>query len=238
MDHEEATSTSAAEKYVLGEMSDEERDQYEEHFFDCPECAEQVQAAAIFLENAKSVLPANQSERGAPGLGSILRWTGGWRRFWPLPLGAAAALLLLLGVVGYQSLIVLPHLREKLRDSAALQSAPWYFLSISRSELPVVTVSDQQRMVGLTLSKSFDRSFPSYLCEVRNAAGQTVLSAVLPAPPPGDELQILVPTERLQPGAYVVAVAGLDPSASSIPVSGFARYNFTFDRVERGETKR
>ncbi|HXB55397.1 MAG TPA: zf-HC2 domain-containing protein [Vicinamibacteria bacterium] len=236
MDHEEATSTRAAESYVLGEMTPEERDQYEEHFFSCPECAEEVRAAAIFLENAKSVLAVNLQEGNEPNRGPW--WTGKRALFWPLPLGAAAALLVLLGVVGYQSLIVLPSLKDRLREGTALQSAPWYFLSISRSELPIVTVSGQQRMVGLTLSKSSDRSFPSYLCEVRNAAGQMVISAVLPAPPAGDELQILVPTERLRPGAYVVAVAGLDPSAGSAPASAFARYHFTFDRLERGDTKR
>ena len=156
----------------------------------------------------------------------------------PITTTLVTSAILLFGVVGYQSLIVLPYLKDRVREGTALQSAPWYFLSISRSEQPVVAVSDQQRMVGLTLSKSSDRSFPFYLCEVRNAAGQTLISAVLPAPPAGDELQILVPTERLQPGAYVVAVAGLDPSAGSAPLSTFARYHFTFDRLERGDTKR
>src|SRR5258708_30206891 len=98
MDHEEATSTSAAEKYALGEMTPEERDQYEEHFFECPECAEEVQAAAIFLENAQLVIPVNHLDQVAGAGGP--RWTRNWGLFWPLPFGAAAALLVLLGVVG------------------------------------------------------------------------------------------------------------------------------------------
>jgi anti-sigma factor RsiW len=42
MDHDEAISTHAATRYVLGEMDDKERDAFEDHMFACPECAKQV----------------------------------------------------------------------------------------------------------------------------------------------------------------------------------------------------
>lgn len=35
----------AAERYILGEMNREERDAFEEHYFDCPECAMSVRSA-------------------------------------------------------------------------------------------------------------------------------------------------------------------------------------------------
>jgi len=245
MDHMKATSTGAAEKYALGEMGEQERDQYEEHFFACPECADEVKATAIFLDNAKPVLGegasgaprAGPSEPGSNERDTRFRWTD-WRTlFWPLPLGAATSMLALLGVSGYQGLVLLPQMRHELREAVALQSAPSYFLSLSRGEVPVVRASAGQRVVALTLSRSSDRPLPFYRCEVLDAAGRSVMSRVVPGPSLGDELQILLPTERLQPGAYVLAVAGLESTSSRASAAGVVRYHFTFERNgARGKT--
>jgi anti-sigma factor RsiW len=56
MDHNEALQLQAAEKYVLGELSQPLRDEFEEHFFECQECALDVKAAAGFADNASRVL--------------------------------------------------------------------------------------------------------------------------------------------------------------------------------------
>jgi len=48
MDHSEALRLQAAERYVLGELSPELREQYEEHYFTCEECASDVKASAVF----------------------------------------------------------------------------------------------------------------------------------------------------------------------------------------------
>ncbi len=44
------------ERYVLGELSEEQRAQYEAHFFDCLRCAEEVRAAAAFMRVARGIL--------------------------------------------------------------------------------------------------------------------------------------------------------------------------------------
>ncbi len=46
MEHKTAIKTLAAERYLLGEMPDEERDEFEAHYFTCTECAEEVRHAA------------------------------------------------------------------------------------------------------------------------------------------------------------------------------------------------
>ena len=55
MDHNEALRQQAAEKYVLGELPPTLRDEFEEHFFECQECALDVTAAAGFVDNARAV---------------------------------------------------------------------------------------------------------------------------------------------------------------------------------------
>ena len=51
MDHETAVRLQAAERYLLDQFSPEERRGFEEHFFGCPECADQVRAASILAAN-------------------------------------------------------------------------------------------------------------------------------------------------------------------------------------------
>src|SRR5580704_6048204 len=56
MDHSESIRLMAAEKYLLGELAPELREQFEEHFFDCQECALDVRAGAALVEHSKVVL--------------------------------------------------------------------------------------------------------------------------------------------------------------------------------------
>ena len=56
MDHDEAVRTLATEEYLLGELNPEVRDQFEEHVFDCQQCAFDLWAAATFLGHARVLL--------------------------------------------------------------------------------------------------------------------------------------------------------------------------------------
>jgi anti-sigma factor RsiW len=47
MDHQEAVRQNATEKYLLDELDPELRDQFEEHLFDCQDCALDVRAGAM-----------------------------------------------------------------------------------------------------------------------------------------------------------------------------------------------
>lgn len=63
MDHAGALRLRAAVKYMLGELAQAERDSFEEHYFDCSECALDVQAAAAFADNARNVLSDDEEQR-------------------------------------------------------------------------------------------------------------------------------------------------------------------------------
>ena len=47
----------ASERYLLGELTPELRDAYEEHMFGCTECANDARFGAAFIDHAKVVLP-------------------------------------------------------------------------------------------------------------------------------------------------------------------------------------
>lgn len=237
MDHSQAMSTHAAERYALGEMDEAERDAFEAHFFECPECAEEVKVAFRFLGAAESAVrqdePALGAEDAADSRPPLPKTAGFGVRglFWPVPLGVVAAVVLVLGGAAvYLATVTVPRLERSLAQNEALQPAPWLFLSVSRSEPPRVTVSAGESWVGLTLSRNSDRSFPYYRCEIRDANDQAVLRSVIPGVPARDELQILVPTGKLRPGAYVLAVAGLESPSSATPSTPLTRYHFTLAR--------
>src|ERR1700756_1194670 len=103
MDHSEAVQLRATEKYLLGDLPTDQREAFEDHFFECTECAQDVKAAAVLIDNARAVLhetPAPASE--APVRGKDFQaahqknWWGRLQPAWGL---AAAALVL--AVVAY-----------------------------------------------------------------------------------------------------------------------------------------
>lgn len=229
MDHSTATRNAIAESYVLGELSDEERAEFEEHFFTCPECAEEVKTLTTFVEDAKVVLA---KERSSSWLADAVRrlLQVSWQ---PLPaLPAAVAVLLLLGVTVFQSTVTVPRLRHELELAQAPQPTSWHFLTVARSDPPEVRVAGEQRMIGLTLSRSGYEPHAYYRIDVQDAAGEQVLSTVVPAPPAGDELQLLLPVSELAHGAYVLVLSGLDAPDGPATAPDLVRYPFNLTREE------
>ena len=235
IDHADATLTGAAERYVLGDMEEQERERYEEHFFSCADCADEVRAAARFVENARPLLhsaanPAVALPRSAVRASGPSWWDALLASFRPLQLGAAAAGLVLVAVVAYQSLILVPGLRRDLRQAEDLQTAPSYFLSVARGQAPVIPVTSGERVVTLTLSSSFDRTFPFYRVDVQDAGGRSIQSNVVRPVGRGEELPLLLKVRDLPSGPYVVVVSGIESASSQTPASDTARYPFTLDR--------
>src|SRR5947209_8574665 len=101
MDHEVAIETHAVERYLLGEMPLSERDAFEEHYFACMECAEEIKSASLLMQDMKTALKASGPAPGSssPGWFSWLR---------PQVLVPSFAALLLAVVVGYQNQVVMP----------------------------------------------------------------------------------------------------------------------------------
>jgi Putative zinc-finger len=56
MGHDEAVRILVTERYLLGELGRELRQQFEAHLFDCEQCVLDVCAATTFLTHAKAIL--------------------------------------------------------------------------------------------------------------------------------------------------------------------------------------
>ena len=112
MEHNEAIEQMVAERYLLGELTAEQRDAFEEHAFDCPECSLDLRAGAAFIETAKVELPKLPTS-AAPSMPELVRPVKkklDWQS-WLRPAFAIPAFAALLAVVCYQNLSTIPSLR-------------------------------------------------------------------------------------------------------------------------------
>ena len=76
MNHDAAVRDKIAERYLLGELTGEERDSFEAHFFTCQDCAEDVRLTSRFVEASKTFSPTHVkvvTERGVVYLMGLVR---------------------------------------------------------------------------------------------------------------------------------------------------------------------
>src|ERR1700761_6727888 len=111
MDHKTAERTLAVEKYLLGEFTAEQNDEFEEHFFSCEECAREVKLGAAFMAHAKENLKTVPALAQAP----VPMKTPKRDRFkWFSPAFAVPAMAFMLGLVVFQNFVQLPELHRSL----------------------------------------------------------------------------------------------------------------------------
>jgi anti-sigma factor RsiW len=105
MTHEQAVRTMAAERYLLGEMSELERYQFEAHYFECAECAEDVRLGAAIAHEVKTDGRRSAPARTTASVSAARTRSSGGGGSWRTPANllpwAATAVLAL--VVAYQA---------------------------------------------------------------------------------------------------------------------------------------
>jgi hypothetical protein len=193
MTHEQAMSTQAHERYLLGEMTEIERFAFEEHYFSCADCAEDVRAGEQ-MQAAAAAAAAGQGKALAFQPRShqrSARWTVA------VPWAAAASLAL---AVGYQQFAV-P--RGSIEPQAL---APVTLRAASRGADPVVRVgAGGVATFAVDINSANSGSDLAYA--LRNSGGEQVASGRVPAPPAGTPLLLLVPASSLSSaGRYVLIV--------------------------------
>jgi hypothetical protein len=217
MDHNEAVRQQATEKYLLNELDPALRDQFEEHLFDCQECALDVRAAAMFVEQTKVVL-AEPSETSVVRVPSATPAKAGWFA-WLRPAFTMPALALLLVVVGYQNFVSLPKLMQAANEP---QVGPWASVNVSTrgSDVRVIKVRPGEGF-SLLINIPPDQTYSTYTLQLYNPAGRLQWSGTIPASSPDDARSIYVPGAGLEQGNYTLTVSGAISTGQS---SDLGRY--------------
>jgi hypothetical protein len=224
MDHDAVVRQKMTERYLLNELDPGARDEFEEHYFDCPDCALDVRAGALFVEQSKVALAkksANKPELvsaklpvASPALGRP-GWLAGLSRILhPMlrPAFAVPVLALLLAVIGYQNLVTYPHLQQALNSPQVL---PWTQVNVGAygSEGPVIKSAPGKGFL-LLMRIPPNESYSQYTAELYNAAGKIEWSATIPATPGQDQWAIRIPGNQ-ETGSYILKVRGVTPTGES-----------------------
>ena len=210
MTHMQAVDSMAPERYLLGEMTDAERLEFEDHFFGCAECAEEIRLGALMADGARAGLARDAEPPAIAGrpLG-VFGKPRRWRASVALPYAAAAGLAL---VVGYQAF----ELRMLGHDGGALALAPATLRPATRGEEPVVRLGDDGSIVlAVDLGgAAFDRGLQY---ELREVDGPVVASGHAPAPAEGAPLLLFIPNGVAHPLRHYVLTIRDAASGSAVP---------------------
>jgi hypothetical protein len=204
MDHNEAIRLMGAEQYLLRELSPELREQFEEHFFECSECANDVRAGAIFLEQSKAILAsdaASPPRAVAPSEPAKQSW---WA--WLRPSVAVPVFAMLLAVIAYQSL--------PSHTSPAVLQAAYVNIGSRGGNVPSISARQNEGFL-LRVSMPPAGSDSSYSADIYAPDGKLQWSLHLPYTAEGDSYFIQIPAGHHQEGTYAVAVRGTGADGNS-----------------------
>jgi hypothetical protein len=212
MTHEEAVSTLAAERYLLNEMTEQDRQTFEDHFFDCEVCADDMRSAAAMLQGAKvgyagaGATATDATTTARPAAGTTTATSSGrvvpmipkppssrpiWYRTAKLPWAAAATLAV---VTAYQAFVIVPSLRRDLSPAAL---APVTVRPASRGADAIVPLGSGASPVTLALELADAPESAELTYNLRRADGTDVATGRVAAPPSGAPLLFLIPSSTL-----------------------------------------
>lgn len=201
MEHSEATETMASARYLLGEMSDEERERFEEHFFGCSECSRDVRDGTAIIDS----IHAEKASGGRRDVKPVSTFS--W----------------LLGAAAVVAIALLAFQNANLRRAAAPGVVPSYSMLTmgTRGATQATTIADPARPFALFVDIPPQPPFPTYRIEIRDSASRARVSLPVSASEARETITVYVPPHRLQSGSsYTVVIVGGDSSTiASAPLN-------------------
>jgi Putative zinc-finger len=222
MDHDMVVRQKMTERYLLDELDPEARDEFEEHFFDCRDCALDVHAGALFVEQSKVAL-AETTERISAALPvtAPIPVKPGWLTLLrPVlrPVFAVPAMAFLLAVIGYQNLVTYPQLQQALNSP---QVMPWASVNVGTwgSGGPVITTRPGKGFL-LFVRIPPEGGYSHYTAELYNPGGKMEWSLTIPVTSgqetsAQDQWPVQVPGANREAGSYTLAVRGVTAAGDS-----------------------
>ena len=211
IDHENAMRQKMTEQYLLGELDPVARDEFEEHYFSCAECAKDVRAGTLFVDHSKMVL-ADPAELVA-GVRPIPPPSPSWWLRWLSPALTAPLLALSFGVVGYQTFVVYPRLLQPQVVAVARIDLD----SFSGDDKPVVVTQGSGLVLQVRVPP--ENVYSSNTVELQNPAGKIEGPVTLPTVDGQALCAVQFPAISRQAGTYTLIVRGAKPNGESKEVT-------------------
>jgi hypothetical protein len=211
MDHATVIREKITEKYLLSELQPTVRDEFEEHFFDCPDCARDIRAASEFVEQSKVVLEEKVAWVPKPAPASQ-----GWRA-WFRPMLVVPVLAMLLAVIAYQRFVSLPQLTEAVNKPQILPAATVNLLTYGSNAAPLAARAGEGFLLNVIIPP--DHRFTSYQVDLYNPAGTLESSVPVPASASNEDTwPIRFPGANRQSGTYRLKVHGTNTNGQDVEV--------------------
>ncbi len=217
MDHDAVVRQKMTERYLLNELDPEARDEFEEHYFDCPDCAADVHAGVLFVEQSKVVLQSEQSKAvpsETPAVAAVQgpvaarsRWVG-----WLRPAFAVPVLALLLVVIAYQNRA--NFLLREAANSPQLIASAVVNVNVRGTE-PISVPVHAGQAFGLSLNVPPESRYSAYKLDLYSRQGKLEWSRTIAASG-NDTLSLYIPASRVPTSG----VSGDDHVPSTLAVFG------------------
>jgi len=212
MDHNEATQQMIAERYLLGELEQDQRDAFEEHAFDCPECSVDLRAGAAFIGAAKVELPKiTGTSSPAPKVEVPLRpskKTMDWQS-WLRPVFAIPAFAALLGIIVYQNLETIPSLNKAADEPSVLPATAFHAGTRGGAPISIAAYRSHGAVVAIELPQ--ESGYKSFVFELSDSQGKQQWTRILPTAGSTDgTVSIVLPGRALAQGPVSLSVSGID----------------------------
>jgi hypothetical protein len=221
MQHTLAHQTNTIDKYLMRELSHEERLAFEEHMFECPECAAKVKEDYNMIADLKAVLREPPPQAQAEPAKAKASWRDWFR---PVTLVPAFAALALAVVVGYQNLVSIPGmLQPQVLDTTPMVA------TTRGAHGQIASIKPGAFLFAVSFEVSSPAVYAGYVCEFR-AEGTSIVTTVDCGKHSTAEftLSLLLPSPRFSPGGYTMI---LRPSADK--QTEISRYSFTVKNEDK-----
>jgi putative zinc finger protein len=220
MTHEDALQEMAVERYLLGELSDTSLESFEEHLFECSECAADVKTGMAFIDAARIELgtPTRVAE---PRIGKASNWTSWFASPWVLGPALAACLLIL----GFQTFVLQPRLKLEVASAqapAVLNPLVLANAGARGDSVPGVIAPEHGSFV-ISLDVPTTGGFSSYRGSLYTPDGSLVWQTTISPEQARDALLIRMPTDTTKEGLNTFLIQGLSTSGT---LEDLARYRF------------
>ncbi|HEV3317571.1 MAG TPA: hypothetical protein VG488_11395 [Candidatus Angelobacter sp.] len=218
MDHDLAIKNNAAERYLLGELTEVEIEEYEEHFFSCTACAQEVKLGSEFIDHAREVFKTDFKAETK----LVAKMSTAWGRFWnslrqPAPAFACALLALAGGFSLYQNSVIADLKKPDIVNTGMI-------LRNARGPGDAPLWVGPKEPFNLRFDISSQEKFSAYEVQVLDSSRTVVFSRYVPAQQTSDHLQMTFRGGTLKQGEYNVVIRGISTGNADRPE--IAKYSF------------
>jgi hypothetical protein len=220
MNHQEALREMAVERYLLGELSGASLDSFEEHLFECPECAMDVKSGGSFIDAARTELSVPWTMTASHPK-SARKWTSWFTSPWILAPAFAACLL----VLAFQTFVLQPRMKLELAQAqapAVLNPLVLANAGARGDSIPEI-VTPAHRSFVISLDVPTTGGFSSYLCSLVAPDGTLLWQTSISPEQARDALLISMPTDKTRQGLNTFLIQGLSAGGT---LEDLTKYKF------------